>query len=84
MKVWITYREFQDLRTGKVDSDWWLTSTEDKAKKGFESELEAYYEQYGKYKEESYAFYHQEEGLIELEVPEDHKFLLLYQEEPVL
>lgn len=84
MKIWIIYREFQDLRTGEVNSDWWLNKKEEGAKKGFEAELEAYYEQYGKYKKQSYASYHQEEGLIQLEVPGDHKFLLLYQEEPVL
>ena len=83
MKVWIVFRQLIDWNTRDTEESWWLVKKEEDAKKGFQAELEAYYERFGKYKEESYSEYLIEDGLVKLEVPGEHRFLLLYQEEPV-
>lgn len=82
-KVWILYRYFLDLRTLEEEVGWWINKKEEGAKKGFESELEEYYEQYGEHRKEDCSIYQIEEGVVYLEVPGEHRFLLVYQEEPV-
>lgn len=84
MKVWILYRQIINWETADNSADWWVYTTEEKAKKGFEEELQAFYEEYGKLKPEQYTYYRLSDEMVRLEIDEKINFDMWFQEEPVL
>lgn len=67
-----------------TEIDWWIYNSEDKAKKGFDSELQAFYEQYGKRSPDEYSYCFMSDGMVRLEIDKKINFDMWYQEEPVL
>ena len=83
-KVWILHRQLINWETADNSACWWIYKTEEAAKRGFEEELQAFYEEYGKMPPEKYSYYYMSDDLVRLEIDEKINFDMLYQEEPVL
>lgn len=83
-KVWALRRELINWETADTEIDWWIYNSEDKAKKGFDSELQAFYERFGKRSPDEYSYCFMSDGMVRLEIDKKINFDMWYQEEPVL
>lgn len=68
MKVWLLGRRLVDWNKQDQELDIWLHKTEQGAKKVFDEELEAYYERFGKAKQELYTEYYVTEDQVSLKI----------------
>ena len=81
-KVWVLYRELINWQTKDVEADWWVNKTEERAKAGFDSELDAFYERFGKRRPEDCTYYELTDQMAIFKFDE-YSFALYYQEDPI-
>ena len=82
-KVWIVFYFFLDLKTLEEEVNWFIYKKKERAKESFDYQFEQYYEEYGEHPKEDYSIYQKEDDVVYLEVPGEHRYLLVLQEEPL-
>lgn len=83
-KVWILSWHLINWETGDNENCWWLYDSKEKARKAFETELQAFYDEYGKRKPKDFTYYKVSNQMATLEIDEKINFWLLFQEEQVM
>lgn len=83
-KVWLFIYVFNNYKEGTRDVDHAVFKTEESARRCFVEEEMRYFEHYGKYPIDEYSYYDEQEWLLELEVPDDHRVFMLIEETPIL